>query len=64
MSVLNLRAGYVWKGVDLFINVLNLTNERYANAASRGNAPTDRTTFTPAAPRTVTVGIQYNFTGK
>lgn len=64
VSVLNLRAGYVWRGLDLFFNVLNLTNERYANAASRGNAPTDRTTFTPAAPRTLTVGIQYNFIGK
>lgn len=65
VSVLNLRAGYSWhQTLELFVNVLNATNELYANAATRGNAPTDRTTYTPAAPRTVSVGVQYNFVGK
>ncbi|HEY9045123.1 MAG TPA: TonB-dependent receptor, partial [Ohtaekwangia sp.] len=64
VSYLNLRAGYTWKSVELFTNAMNLTDELYANAATRGNNATDRTTYTPAAPRTVVMGIQYNFSGK
>jgi outer membrane receptor protein involved in Fe transport len=64
VSYLNLRAGYDWKGVELFTNIMNLTNELYAHSATRGNAPTDRTTYTPAAPRTFVFGVQYTFTGK
>lgn len=65
VSVLNVRAGYAWREtVEVFVNVLNATDELYAHSATRGNAPTDRTTFTPAAPRTVGVGVQYNFSGK
>ncbi|MEJ1238088.1 TonB-dependent receptor [Chryseolinea sp. T2] len=64
VSYLNVRAGYQWKGFEVFSNVMNLTDELYANAATRGNAATDRTTFTPAAPRTFVLGIQYTFTGK
>jgi iron complex outermembrane receptor protein len=63
-SYLNLRTGYQWKSIEVFSNILNLTNELYANSATRGNSPTDRTTFTPAAPRTVVFGVQYSFTGK
>jgi len=64
ISVLNLRTGYSWKSVEVFANLLNLTNALYATAATRGNAATDRTTYTPAAPRTLVIGVQYNFTGK
>jgi iron complex outermembrane receptor protein len=65
VSVLNLRTGYSWREtLELFVNVLNLTNERYATAATRGNAATDRSTYTPGAPRTVALGVQYNFVGK
>lgn len=64
VSVLNFRVGYEYKGIEGFVNILNLTNELYANSATRGNNVTDRTTFNPAAPRTFVVGIQYNFTGK
>lgn len=63
-NLVNFRAGYRWKGIELFTNVMNLTDALYATNATRGNAATDRTTFTPAAPRTFTVGMQYNFTGK
>jgi outer membrane receptor protein involved in Fe transport len=62
--LVNFRAGYQWKGLELFTNVMNLTDALYATNATRGNAATDRTTFTPAAPRTFTLGVQYNFTGK
>ena len=65
VSLLNVRAGYAWhQTLELFVNVLNVTNELYANSATRGNGPADRTTFTPAAPRTLTVGVQYNFVGQ
>ncbi|RIV24963.1 TonB-dependent receptor [Fibrisoma montanum] len=57
----NVRAGYQWKGIEAFVNVLNATDVLYATNATRGNNATDRTTYTPAAPRTFVVGIQYNF---
>ncbi|HEY0656214.1 MAG TPA: TonB-dependent receptor [Chryseosolibacter sp.] len=63
-SYLNLRTGYQLRGIEVFTNILNLTNELYANSASRGNGVNDRTTFTPAAPRTFVFGVQYTFTGK
>lgn len=64
VSYLNLRIGYQWKGIEIFSNVLNLTDELYANSATRSNGAKDRTSFTPAAPRTFVFGIQYTFTGK
>jgi iron complex outermembrane receptor protein len=64
VSYLNFRTGYHLKGFEIFSNILNLTNELYANAATRGNGVNDRTTFTPAAPRTFVLGVQYTFTGK
>jgi outer membrane receptor protein involved in Fe transport len=63
-DLVNLRAGYQWKGIEVFTNIMNLTDALYANNATRGNAATDRTTFTPAAPRTFVLGLQYNFAGK
>lgn len=64
VSYLNLRAGYVFKSFEVFSNVTNLTDELYANAATRGNNADDRTTFTPAAPRTFVFGIQYTLAAK
>jgi len=64
ISVLNFRAGYQLRGVEVFTNILNLSNELYAYSATRGNNSTDPTTFTAAAPRIAVLGIQYNFTGK
>ena len=64
ISVLNLRAGYQIKGIELFSNIMNITNELYAYSATRGNSSTDRSTFNAAAPRTFVFGIQYNFTAQ
>lgn len=64
LSVLNIRAGYQWKGIEVFTNIMNATDELYAFNATRGNAKTNTTTFTAAPPRTFVMGIQYNFTGK
>ncbi|MFY7888786.1 MAG: TonB-dependent receptor [Spirosomataceae bacterium] len=60
-DVFNVRLGYKIFGVEVFTNILNASDALYAYNASRGNASTDRTSFTPAAPRTFTMGIQYNF---
>jgi len=61
VSVLNIRMGYEWKGLELFLNVLNATDELYAYNASRGNGATDRTNYSPAAPATIGFGIYYAF---
>ncbi|MEZ0487772.1 TonB-dependent receptor [Fibrella aquatica] len=60
----NVRLGYEWKGIELYTNVLNVTDALFASNATRGNNATDRTTFTPAAPRTFVLGLQYSFSGK
>lgn len=64
ISLLNVRVGYTIKGVELFVNALNLTDELYTSSASRGNLNNDRTRFSPGAPCTIGFGMQYNFVGK
>ena len=61
---LNFRIGYAWKGIEVFTNVMNVTDALYATSVTRGNAVGDRSTFNPAAPRTFVFGVQYQFTGK
>jgi iron complex outermembrane receptor protein len=63
-DLLNARIGYTWGSIEIFSNVMNAANALYASNATRGNNPTDRTTFTPAAPRNFVFGIQYNFREK
>ena len=58
VSVFNLRVGYTYKAYQFFTNILNLGNSLYATTATRGNNATDKSTYTPAAPRTVVVGVQ------
>lgn len=64
ISVLNFRTGYEWKGIEVFMNIMNFTDELYANNTSRGNLATNTTSYTAAPPRTFVFGLQYNFTGK
>jgi outer membrane receptor protein involved in Fe transport len=64
ISVFNFRTGYQWKGIEVFVNVMNLTDTLYAFNAVRGNGANDRASYTSAPPRTFVFGIQYNFTGK
>ena len=63
-NLVNARIGYNWKGIELFTNVMNVFDVLYATNVTRGNRATDRSTYTPAAPRTVVMGLQYNFSGK
>jgi iron complex outermembrane receptor protein len=59
-QLLNFRTGYNFKGVEVFCNILNLTNALYASNVTRGNGINDRSAFNTAAPRTFVMGVQYN----
>ncbi len=61
---LNLRAGYTWKSIEIYTNIMNLTDELYATTSAKGNNSTDRTNYYAGTPRTYLVGIQYNWAGK
>jgi outer membrane receptor protein involved in Fe transport len=58
VSVFNLRMGYNYKAYQFFTNIMNLGDALYATTATRGNNATDKSTYTPAAPRTVVAGVQ------
>lgn len=56
-NLLNIRAGYKYKSLYFWANLLNATDELYANSASTGWGST---TYTPGNPRNITVGIRYS----
>ncbi len=61
VSVLNLRTGYQFKNIEAYVNILNLTDELYANSATR--AANNRESYSAGAPRTFSFGFIYHFTG-
>lgn len=63
-NLFNARVGYQIKGIEIYGNIMNLTNKIYAYNASRGNLTSSQSAYTPAAPRTFLVGLQYNFSLK
>lgn len=63
-SIFNARFGYKWKSIELFTNVLNVTDKLYAYNVTRANLTTSQPTYTAAAPRTFLFGIQYNLSLK
>lgn len=63
-DIFHVRLGYKFKGIEVYTNIMNITDVLYSTSVSRGNNATDRSTYTPAAPRTFVFGIQYNFAGK
>lgn len=63
-NVFNGRIGYRWKALEGFVNIMNLTDELYAYNVTRGNNPTDKSNYTPSAPRTFMMGLQYNLNFK
>lgn len=63
-NLFNARIGYQWKGIEVYGNVLNLTDKLYAYNVSRANTTNAQPTYTAAAPRTLVFGIQYNFSLK
>ena len=58
VSVFNVRLGYNYKAYQFFTNIMNVGDALYATTAARGNNATDKSTYTPAAPRTVVAGVQ------
>ncbi|MGA9637752.1 TonB-dependent receptor [Flavobacterium sp.] len=63
-NLFNARIGYKYKSIEIYGNIMNLTDKLYAYNASRGNLASSQSTFTAAAPRTFLVGLQYNFSLK
>ncbi|WPR70999.1 TonB-dependent receptor [Flavobacterium sp. NG2] len=63
-NLFNARVGYKYKSVEIYGNIMNLTDKLYAYNASRGNLSSSQSTYTAAAPRTFMVGLQYNFSLK
>jgi iron complex outermembrane receptor protein len=63
-NLFNARIGYQYKSIELYGNVMNLTDKLYSYGVSRGNLSSSQPTFTAAAPRTFMLGLQYNFSSK
>lgn len=60
-SILNLRTAYRLKSIEIYCNITNLTDELYANSATRGSNNID--SFAAGAPRTFAFGFTFNFDG-
>ncbi|CAD0004647.1 TonB-dependent receptor [Flavobacterium salmonis] len=63
-NLFNARIGYQWKKIEIYGNVMNLTDKLYAYNVSRANTTGAQPTYTAAAPRTFVFGIQYHFSLK
>ena len=61
VSVLNFRTGYSFRGIEVYMNILNLTDELYASRVTKAGTRED---YNPASPRVFTFGITYNFVQK
>jgi outer membrane receptor protein involved in Fe transport len=59
VSILNLRTGYRFRQLEGYVNVLNLTDELYANSVTR--AANNREAYSAGAPRVFTFGVLYHF---
>lgn len=54
LSLLHLRTGYQWKGIEIYANLLNATDELYTTYISRSAFGSN---FYPTAPRNFTFGV-------
>ena len=55
---LNLRAGYEFEAMEIWISAMNITDSYYANVVSKGPSGYS---YTLADPRTINIGFSYNF---
>jgi len=60
-NLINLRMGYKIKNFDLWMNVLNLTDELYATTVSKSKWGKS---YRIGNPRSINIGVAYNFKGK
>ncbi len=56
-SIFNIRAGYKFKGVEIWLNVLNVADTKFASRVSKS---TYATTYSPGFHRTFQFGINYH----
>ena len=57
-DALHLRGGYQLKGAEIWLHVMNATNNYYAFVASKRASGYN---YTPAEPRSFTLGVSYDF---
>jgi outer membrane receptor protein involved in Fe transport len=57
-NALHLRAGYTFRGAEIWINIMNATGRYYAFTSSRSASGFN---YTPAEPRNTTLGVSYDF---
>ena len=57
-NVLNLRAGYQFKGLEVWVNVLNATDNYYSNITSKSSFGYS---YQLADPRNFNIGFAYDF---
>lgn len=60
-TVVNCRAGYKLKGLEVWINVLNALDRYYATIVSKSSFGYS---YTLAEPRNLNIGLSYNFSNK
>jgi outer membrane receptor protein involved in Fe transport len=56
-DVFHIRAGYEFRGIELWVNVMNAADRFYAYHASKSS---NRYNYTPAEPRNINVGLSYD----
>ena len=59
-NLFNGRVAYKIKGVEAYVNVMNIADKLYAYNVTRGNLTTSQPTYTASAPRTFVFGLQYD----
>lgn len=57
-TVLNLRAGYEFRSIEIWINAMNITDNYYASIVTKSNSGYS---YTLADPRNINIGFAYNF---
>jgi outer membrane receptor protein involved in Fe transport len=63
-DIFNFRAGYEWNGIEIYGNLINLTDKIYSYQVSKANTASSQSAYYAAAPRTFLIGLQYNFSLK
>lgn len=57
-NVFHARAGYKWKAMELWVNMINAADNYYAYTSSKSNFGYS---YNPAEPRNFNIGISYDF---
>ena len=57
-DVFHVRAGYKWKAMEVWVNMMNAADKYYAYTSSKSNSGYS---YTPAEPRHFNMGISYDF---